>query len=71
MNQQQYELFVELFVAATGPMGDPPTYFGEKWRGWNHFLLVDPNTPEGLLNIEKDKMDEVRLAARKGTVEGQ
>ena len=41
---------------------DPPSAYGEKWKGWNDFLGVDPDLPEGQKNIEQDQRDKERLA---------
>lgn len=43
------------------PRDPAAAYWGKGWRGWNDFLGIDPNTPEGRENIERDKRDEARL----------
>jgi hypothetical protein len=46
---------------------DPPAAYASDWKGWNDFLGVDPNTPEGRENIEQDKRDEARLSGSSGS----
>lgn len=65
---EQYVPFIEkinpMLIKTLQMPHDPPAAYAKGWKGWNDFLGVDPNSPEGIANAQQDQRDKERLTSK-------